>query len=198
VSSPPDHATEHHVLWHCARLASSEHAALFERAGEQRFHGFVVLPAGERPCHIEYEVELDNWQTRRAHARVTVASDTRLLELRRDATGAWTRDGAPAPELDGCSDVDLGWSPATNTLPIRRLGLGNGDRATIRAAWVRFPELDVVAAEQHYTRVSDVRWRYQSGAYDFELGVDPSTGLVLAYGDDLWRAVTISGGATSQ
>ncbi len=170
---------------------------LSQRADEQRFHGVAVLPAGDRPCHIEYEVEVRQWHTQRAHARVTVADDTREIELRRDASGAWTHGGAPAPDLDGCSDVDLGWTPATNTLPIRRLGLHNGEAATISAAWVRFPELDVVAAMQRYTRIRDVRWRYQSGAYDFELGVDPGTGLVLAYGDDLWRAVTISGGATS-
>src|SRR5579864_1324841 len=70
-----------------------------------------------------------------------------------------------------------------------------GRRQPIRfrfAAWIRFPELDVVASAQRYTRLADNRWRYQSGQYDFDLTTDVASGLVLAYGDDLWRAVATS------
>jgi uncharacterized protein len=72
-------------------------------------------------------------------------------------------------------------------VPIRRLGLDTGGTASITAAWVRFPELDVVASEQQYRRLAIDRWQYTSGEYDYQLVVDPDTGLVLAYGDDLWR-----------
>jgi len=34
-------------------------------------------------------------------------------------------------DLAGCSDVDLGWTPATNILPIRRTGLVVGGSTTI-------------------------------------------------------------------
>jgi uncharacterized protein len=100
----------------------------------------------------------------------------------------WELDGLPAPDLENCEDIDLGWTPATNTIPIRRLELEVGETASITAAWVRFPELDVVANEQQYTRLADDRWRYRSGDFDFELITDPGSGLVLEYGDDLWRA----------
>src|SRR5262249_58793699 len=95
-------------------------------------------------------------------------------------------DGSMTPALDGCVDVDFGWTPATNTLPIRRLGLGVGAAATIRAAWVRFPELDLLALDQTYTRLADDRWRYASGTFEAELVVDPATGVVRRYGDDIW------------
>ena len=77
-------------------------------------------------------------------------------------------DGRIRPDLDGCTDVDLGWSPITNVIPMRRLGLRVGDSVELLAAWVRFPELDVVANRQRYTRVTENR--YESGPYDFELG----------------------------
>ena len=38
-------------------------------------------------------------------------------------------DGVPAPALKGCKDIDLGCSPSTNTLPIRRLRLAVGASA---------------------------------------------------------------------
>ena len=59
----------------------------------------------------------------------------------RDEKGNWTVDGKRRRALRSCTDVDLGCSPSTNTLPIRRLGLSVGATKTIQAAWIRFPEL---------------------------------------------------------
>jgi len=67
-------------------------------------------------------------------------------------------------------------------------GLAVGASTTITAAWVRFPEFDVVASEQTYTRLADDRWRYASGRFEAELEVDPATNVVRRYGEDLWRA----------
>jgi hypothetical protein len=179
----------HHVLWHCGELASSEHAWLLDDEEGHRLAGVVVLPLDGAPCHITYDVMVDHhWAPLAATATVTTPAGVSRIALASQDDGRWTVDGTTAPLLDGCGDVDLGWTPATNTIPIRRLALGVGETARISAAWVRFPELDVVASEQHYTRLGDDRWRYQSGDYDFELRTHEATGLVLAYGDDLWRA----------
>ena len=180
---------EHHVLWHCSRLSSSEHAVLVDGEDGYRLRGVAVLPLRELPCHIDYAVTVDR-QGRPGWARATITtpSGRREIVLRSQHGASWEVDGEMVPHLDGCQDVDFGWTPATNTVPIRRLGLGVGEQASITAAWVRFPELDVVASEQGYQRLAVDRWQYTSGEYDYELVVDPDTGLVLAYGDDLWRA----------
>jgi hypothetical protein len=115
------------------------------------------------------------------------ASDV-SLELVRSAVGAWTVGGTPATALAGCVDIDLGFSPATNLLPIRRLVLAVGASAPVRAAWVRFPELTTEVLEQTYTRLGPDRYLYESagGAFRRELVVD-ARGFVLDY-PDLWRA----------
>jgi hypothetical protein len=181
------------VLWHCALLSSSEYASL--RQDEDGFHlrGMVVLALDDRPCLIDYQVVADSgWVPSSAVATVTTPQRVQKRRLESDGAGGWTLNGDRAPGLDGCSDLDLGWTPATNTIPIRRLGLAVGETATISAAWIRFPELDVVKNDQTYERLAPDRWRYRSGEYDFELVIDPSSGLVLAYGEDLWRAAAIS------
>jgi hypothetical protein len=106
------------------------------------------------------------------------------MVLERDPKGNWTVDGSAARSLKGCTDVDLGCSPSTNTLPIRRLRLAIGASATIRAAWVRFPELTVVKADQAYTRLDEFTYRYASGDFASELTVDDD-GLVASYA--VWR-----------
>ena len=184
---------EYHVLWHCSLLASSEHASLVEMENASRLRGVAVLPIGDEPCHIDYEVLCDEgWMPRTCSVRVVLSLQVRTIELRCDEVGRWQLNGTAAPQLRACSDIDLGWTPATNTIPVRRLDLDVGDTASIAAAWIRFPELDVVTNQQHYTRMASNRWRYRSGEFDFELVTDVRSGLVLEYGDDLWRAVARS------
>jgi uncharacterized protein len=179
----------HHILWHCSLLSSSEHAVLAESGDGYRLQGVAVLPLGELPCHLDYAVAVDRqWRPSQARATITTPAGSREIVLRSQHGAGWEVDGQLRPDLDRCPDVDFGWTPATNTVPIRRLGLEAGETAGITAAWVRFPELDVVASEQRYRRLATDRWQYTSGQYDYQLTVDPDTGLVLAYGDDLWRA----------
>ena len=92
-------------------------------------------------------------------------------------------------KLAGCTDLDLGWTPVTNGVAIRGLGLEVGESAEIRAAWFRFPELRFDPDLQRYTRESETTWRYQAGEYEFLLEADPVTGIVTRYGEDLWQSV---------
>jgi hypothetical protein len=180
---------ERHILWHCSRLSSSEHALLVESEDGYRLQGVAALPLGELPCHIDYTLTLDRlWRPVLARVTIITPHGAREIVLRSRHGAGWEVDGELVSQLDGCLDVDFGWTPATNTVPIRRLGLEVGQRASITAAWIRFPELDVVASEQWYRRLAPDRWQYTSGEYDYQLVIEPATGLVLSYGDDLWRA----------
>jgi hypothetical protein len=185
---------EFDITWHCAQLASSEHCTLIEADDGYNFHGVVVVPLADVPCHIEYSVIVDSrWLPLKVESTITTPSRIQTIDLRRRVPGRWELDGVWASHLEGCDDVDLGWSPATNTIPIRRLDLSIGESASITAAWTRFPELDVVRNVQRYTRLANDRWRYQAGEYEFDLTVDGATGLVLNYGDDMWQASATSG-----
>jgi uncharacterized protein len=90
--------------------------------------------------------------------------------------------------LNGCDDIDLGFSPATNLLPIRRLELAVGAKAAVRAAWIRFPELTIEVLDQVYTRLAEDRYLYESagGSFRRELIVD-DIGFVIDY-PDVWTA----------
>ena len=87
------------------------------------------------------------------------------------------------------ADVDLGWSPSTNTLPVRRLQLAVGERRDLTAAWVRFPQLAVQPLPQSYTRTGERTWLYESrgAAFRAALEVDEQ-GLVVDY-EGLWRRI---------
>jgi hypothetical protein len=79
-------------------------------------------------------------------------------------------------------EADLTVTPATNTLPIRRLAaLEVGQAADLEMAWVQFPGLEVLGSAQRYERLAADRWRFSTGEFEAELLVD-GDGLVLDYG----------------
>ena len=152
--------------------------------------GTVLVAEQGAPLSVDYRVTCnEDWVTRTVEVSQIHLGERRGLRLEHDGAGLWWRDGREAPELAGCSDVDLGVSPSTNALPINRLSLHRGGEAAIRAAWVRFPSLEVVPAEQVYTRLGDRRYRYRSLASGFEAVVEADhDGLPIDY-SGVWRRV---------
>lgn len=72
-------------------------------------------------------------------------------------------------------------TPATKTLPIGRLDLGIGESASIIAASIKFPELEIQPLSQRYTRTAKNTYRYESNTgFSAEIRVD-EFGLVIDY-----------------
>lgn len=164
-------------------VLADEHCTLAVRAGGLSLIGTVLGSVDGIPIRLEYRVLADAaGLTSAVHVRDLRGFDQRTLAVERSTKGAWTVNGAPAGALKGCTDIDLGFSPSTNTLPIRRLRPAVGATATIKAAWVRYPELDVVKAAQTYTRLDEYTYRYASGDFTAELTVDDDS-LVASYAE---------------
>ena len=173
--------TTRRVAWRRSdEVQADEHCTLTLRDSGLSLVGTILGAEGGVPVRIEYRVMADGaGLTTAVHVRDLRGFEARTIALARDAKGSWTVDGKAAPALRRCTDVDLGCSPSTNALPIRRLRLGIGGSHTIQAAWVRFPELTVVKAAQTYARVDEFTYRYASGDFQAELTVDDD-GLVTA------------------
>jgi len=174
-------------LWQSDRLHSSEHLTYRSSPSGHRFDGTAVLLRHGQPTTIVWSIEIDpTWRCSNAHVTVSGASDEDL-RIAVDHDQHWTMNGQHLVELDACIDLDLGWTPATNTLPIRRLELNVGNTTSIEAAWLRYPDLDLVRSTQTYQRLDHTRWRYSSGNFSADLDVTPD-GIVTTYGD-IWRAI---------
>lgn len=136
---------------------------------------------------VEYAIQLDGTGATRS-ARIRGRSTAGVCEtlVEADGAGEWWVNGAPAPQLGGCLDVDLESSALTNALPVRRMKLTPGEHAAAPAAYVRANGLAVERLEQAYVRAADRAGRqyyaYTAPAFDFagRLSYDMS-GLVLDY-----------------
>jgi len=177
------------AAWQHREARSGFEVAYFGNApgGGHRISGCTTAVEDGQTWVVEYELRVDaTWSTRSARiaGRSVAGRSSRRLEV--EDAGRWRVDGTPAPELEGCMDVDLESSALTNALPVHRLGLTVGDRAAAPAAWVRALDLSVERLEQTYSRTPNDgdRQRYECAAPAFHFTTRllfDEAGLVLDY-----------------
>ncbi|HLY15424.1 MAG TPA: putative glycolipid-binding domain-containing protein [Candidatus Limnocylindrales bacterium] len=183
------------VLWTRSDVPGLEWCRLASEPGGETLAGSlagsVVLAWEGVPWRIDYAIELDTaGQTR----LLTIGADGQSggaashvnVRLEADGDGRWRHDGELVIDDREALDCDLGFSPSTNTLPIRRLGLEVGQRREIAVAWILFPSFEIVLGQQSYERLAEQTWRYRSAGFEADLTVDED-GLVEAY--YVWQAV---------
>jgi uncharacterized protein len=152
-----------------------------------RIEGWTAAIEDGATWAVEYLIEVDAvWATRSARIRGRSGEGFCSTLLEADGAGHWLVDGARAPYLDGCLDVDLEASAMTNALPVRRMALPVAAAAAAPAAYVRAVGLAVERLEQTYVRASDQgagqRYDYTAPAFDFRCRlVYDQSGLVLDY-----------------
>lgn len=179
------------VLWQCVDRPLLE---FFQWADDREvvLRGEVVGDMNGILGRVRYRVRVGADQVTQG-VRIHFWSDTghRHLHLDRSQSDLWKVDGIARPDLADATDVDIGITPATNTLPLRRFDLAVGESRDLVAAWVQFPILSVVPAHQRYTRIAEHRYLYQSldSGYQAELVVR-GDGLVVQYAD-IWHMLTI-------
>jgi uncharacterized protein len=175
------------IVWERLDMPGMEWCEIRRAPRGTRIDGIALVAHTGTPYRIEYTIELDaEGRTRKVAVRPRGAP-TPAIALEADGGAHWVQGGVPIADLAGCLDVDLGFSPMTNSLPIWRLGLAPAETREIRAAWVRFPEFTVEVLRQTYERTDASTYVYRSDGFEARLRVD-AEGIVAEYGS-YWRAV---------
>ncbi|MEV4344939.1 putative glycolipid-binding domain-containing protein [Actinoplanes sp. NPDC049596] len=195
------------LFWERKDTAGAEHALVDASSG--LYARGTALAVDPIPYTCRYELRTDaEWVTGYLDVIAEGADWSRSVRLEL-AAGRWratTKEqgdldavlsaaghaGAGFPGIEdpdrlfGAFDVDLGGSPLTNTLPVRRLGLHRAQGADVgvahrlNVAWVLLPSLEVVQADQIYTALPDGRIRYASETFSADLTIDDD-GFVTDY-----------------
>jgi len=192
------------LYWERRDTAGAEHALVDARTGLYARGTALAVDPVAYTCR--YELLTDpSWVTSRFEVSAEGAGWARTVRLEL-AAGRWRATtseqgnldaaltsaghaaaGLPGTEdpdlLYGAFDVDLGGSPLTNTLPIRRLNLLKAEVGVahrLSVVWVLLPSLEVVQADQIYTPLGDGRVRYASETFSADLVIDDD-GFVRDY-----------------
>lgn len=179
------------ILWRRLDLPGHEIARLGRLDDGWELSGTAVFSHSGRPCKLDYLVVTDSdWLTRRADIGGLIGDRAIHLSVLVDEKRRWRLNGEDCAAVSGCTDIDLGFSPSTNLLPIRRLSLAVGEEAEVNAAWLPFPSLVFEVLPQRYRREGEGEYRYESNAGRFvrTLAVNRS-GFVVDY-PGLWQQET--------
>jgi uncharacterized protein len=121
---------------------------------------------------LEYVLETgEGFVSERLQLACRTRDGTRTLDLRRGSV----------PLVGEVLDLDLGYSPLFNSLPVLRDRLHEGGEAhDYVMAWVAVPELSVSESRQHYSPLGDGLVRFRSGTFSADVEFD-ADGFVVRY-----------------
>jgi hypothetical protein len=152
--------------------------------------GTAVFLHDDGPTGLAYEVICaPDWTTIRGLVRGRIGATTIDYDIVRGDDG-WLVNGQPVPGLSDIVDLDLGFTPATNMLQLRRANVAVGETGAFDVAWLEGENTasDLVRLPQRYERRSANSYWYES----------PTTGYsaMLVFGKDgfarqypgLWEA----------
>jgi hypothetical protein len=126
-----------------------------------------------------------------------VGCTKRELALARSPEGLWFIDGEKISGVDGLLDIDLGFTPATNTNAIKRLRLEVGGEAETTAVWLDVKDWGFKPLRQVYRRLSKTEFAYRSPSHDYAANLlTDDFGIIHLY-PQLWTAVSESGAVAS-
>jgi len=177
------------ILWRRLDVPGHEIGRLVRRGDRRELSGTAVFADEKGLCHLDYLVICDEaWRTMSASVRGAIGDREIDLAVCVDGERRWRANGEECPAVEGCLDIDLGFSPSTNLLPIRRLSLVVGEEARVRAAWLPFPSLVFALLPQTYRRERERAYRYESGGGSFVRTLEVNAvGFVTSY-PGLWQA----------
>ena len=89
--------------------------------------------------------------------RVRIGRQSRIF-VRRAPDDTWMLNGKAFPEVTGAKDIDLVFTPATLTLPIRRLKLGVGEEAEVPVALLDIETERLLPKTRVLRRVSETAY----------------------------------------
>ncbi|TIN25644.1 MAG: hypothetical protein E5Y31_16105 [Mesorhizobium sp.] len=176
------------ILWCRLDVEGHDACLLAQTDGGHRLKGQAIFIQNGEPCCLAYEVDCDaGWHTRAARIDGFLGMRELHYAIERRSDGQWMLNGDPQQDVAGLVDVDLGFTPASNLLAIRRFDLGIGEETSAPAAYLTFPELRLVRLDQSYRRLDTVRYAYTAPmfGYDETLEVSPQ-GFIIDY-PGLWK-----------
>jgi hypothetical protein len=179
------------ILWRRLDTPGHDACRLDQSDAGWMLSGAAVFQHDGLPAWLTYDVACDHeWRTLHAHVHGSLRSASVRFDIRRSDQGVWTMNETVAPGLEECLDLDLGFTPATNLLPLCRLGLVIGQSANAPAAWLDPATASLDLNPQRYERRSNDAWWYEAPRFDYRalLLVSP-TGFVRSY-PGLWQEVS--------
>lgn len=174
---------QQNIIWEGVEYHSLENCIVNITEKEVRVRSVIVGHYDGMLYQVAYHLYSNTqWETERLEIMYQLQNAVKKINLRSDTKGHWWLNDEPAPQFEGCMDVDITLTCLTNTLPIRRLDFTNQPIHPINVVYVDVLGGTVLPASQQYTRKDEGQYKFENVPNDFEalIKVDEH-GLVMSY-----------------
>jgi hypothetical protein len=156
------------IIWTRHDEPGHETSRLISHNNGWELAGTAVFDHEGDPVELTYSVLCDKrFHTRTGAVTGWIGRKPVRLQIEADENHNWRMNGTLCPEVTGCIDLDLNFTPSTNLLQMRRLTLPLDEAVRVRTAWLSFPDLKLQFLEQVYRRTGPDTFAYESPALDF-------------------------------
>lgn len=173
------------MRWERLDVPGTDECRLFQTDSGWHLAGRAQFTDQGQRHDIEYTVDsAENWNTWRAEIKGTA---NHLIQRK---SGQWFLDGVLQEDIaKDITQIDFGFTPATNYMQLKQMGLEIGEEVDCVVAWFDLGEPELVYLHQVYGRIDDNSYEYNSPSYRYhETLVIAENGFVLVY-PHLWKAV---------
>lgn len=155
------------LIWQHLDAPGWEHVRITsDHPGWTVFDSILVREHNGQVLRGGYTLVTDKqWQTLELRLMIESAPGSMDgIHLLTEGDGRWTdANDQPIPELDGCLDVDIQWTPLTQSLPINRLRMADGKEHTIPVVHISLPSLTIQPVSQTYRQRDRTHVQHSNG-----------------------------------
>ncbi|MDW7774045.1 MAG: putative glycolipid-binding domain-containing protein [Desulfobulbaceae bacterium] len=177
------------ILWRRLDAAGHDACRLVRKVDAWRLEGMAVFRHGRVPACLVYEIGCDGgWRTLDGLVHGWMGDRPVDYRVTRKPNGIWTLNGQIIPGLDGCINLDLGFTPATNLLQLQHAALQIGQAADVPVAWLDVDRGTLSTLHQRYERRTVEGYWYEAPRFGYFALLQVNTnGFVEKY-PNLWEA----------
>jgi hypothetical protein len=122
------------MLWRRLDVPGHDACRLERRDFGNRLRGAAVYRHASGPASLSYCVDCDpKWRTISGRVEGFIGQrPVNHVVIR--AAFSWILDGSPQPGLEHLADLDLGFTPSTNLLQLKRVAIAENERVPLPVA----------------------------------------------------------------
>jgi hypothetical protein len=183
-------SVERTVMWNRLDVTGMDACQFRSRSDGWSIAETAISIADGSVARLSYEVTcFSDWSARTASVSGWIRDREISLSLERTVAALWHVNGAPIEGTSALVDIDLGFTPATNTNAIRRLDLRLGENIETTALWLDASDWTLKPLRQTYRRKSEKVFAYASPLHDYSADITVDSFGVLQDYPGLWTVV---------
>jgi hypothetical protein len=171
------------LLWTGREYYSMENCLVSSKEDGTEINSTIIGYYDKKIYKVDYRIKTNNkWETIFFEINSRYKNQIQSIKAIGDGKGNWMSDNENLNEFYECIDIDIPLTPLTNTLPIKRLQLAEGQSREIKVLYLDLLAKEIKPVQQKYSRISSFEYHYENVPNDFEatIAVDES-GFVVDY-----------------